>query len=81
MFHVLEAPTGARGNAEVELLHVLVRGELRRDPIHDDPATLEDVAVVGVTQRDAGVLFGEQKTDLLILVEAPDDAEDLLEVS
>src|SRR6266705_5431377 len=79
VLHVLEAPSRARGDSEIELLDVLVRGELGGRAVHDHAAVLEDVAVIGVAQRDVGVLFGEQKTYLLLLIEALHDLEDLLD--
>src|SRR5688572_4173848 len=54
---------GRAAGAEIELAHVLVLAQHRRRAVHDDPAALEDVAVVGVTQRHAGVLLGEQEGD------------------
>src|SRR5438094_5493416 len=79
VLHVLEAPSGARGDAEIELLDVLVRCELGGGTVHDHAAVLEDVAVIGVAQRDVGVLLREQKTHLLLLIEALHDLEDLLD--
>src|SRR2546430_10219678 len=43
VLHVLEAPALARGDAEIELLDVLVRGELDGGAVHDHPAVLEVV--------------------------------------
>src|SRR5215471_2921785 len=79
VFYVPEAPARARGDPEVELLHVLVRRELRRRPVHDDPAVLQNIAVVGVPQRHARVLLGEQEADPLLPVEVLHDSEDLLD--
>src|SRR5215831_17347568 len=79
VFDVPEAPASTRGDPEVELLYVLVRRELRRGPIHDDPAVLQNIAVVSVPQRDVRVLLGEQESDPLLPVEALHDAEDLLD--
>src|SRR5215831_17690066 len=69
VFDVLEAPARARRDPEVELLHVLVRGEIGGGTVHDDAAVLENITVVGVPERDARVLLGEQEADLLLLVE------------
>src|SRR5579883_414531 len=54
------APGG--GKAEIELLHILVAAQGLRRAIHDDAAVLEDVAIIGIAQRDVGVLLGEQET-------------------
>src|SRR5262249_59096637 len=79
VFYVPEGPARARRDPEVELLHVLVRGELRRGAVHDDPPVLQNITVVRVPQRDARILLGEQEADLLLAVQALHDREDLLD--
>src|SRR5256885_13725117 len=79
VLHVLEAPALARGDAEIELLDVLVRGELHGGAVHDHPAVLEDVAVIGVAQGDVGILLCQEKAHALLLIEAPHDLEDFLD--
>src|SRR5581483_6722417 len=76
---VTEAPATARGDPEVELFHVLVRGELLRGAVHDGAPVLQDVAVVGVAQRDHGVLLGQQEAYPLLPVQTLHDAEDFLD--
>src|SRR2546423_1791430 len=74
-----EALAPAAGDAEVELLHVLVIGEALRASLEHHAAILEDVAEVGEAQRDHGVLLGRQEAHLLRGVEALHDLEDLLD--
>src|SRR5688572_733868 len=66
---VAEAFAAARREPQVELLHVLVLGELLAGAVHHHAAVLEDVAVVGVAQRDVGVLFGEQEAHAFLAVQ------------
>src|SRR5271166_1969180 len=69
----------AAGKPEVEFLHVLVRAQGLSGAVEDDAAVLEDVAVIGKAERDVGVLLGEEEAHPLLLVEAADDLEDLLD--
>src|SRR5262245_12809965 len=50
VLHVAEALAPACGQAQVELLHVLVRSEVGSRPVHDHAAIFQDIAVVGVAQ-------------------------------
>src|SRR5688500_13169609 len=59
--HVAKAAAPARRIAEVKLLHVLVVGERFAFTVHHHAPVLEDVAVIGIAQRDVGVLLGEQE--------------------
>src|SRR5579885_1896332 len=77
MLHVAIALAAGGGEAEIELLHILVGAERRGAAIHDHAAVLEDVAVIGVAQRDVGVLLGEQEAHPSVAIEAPYDLEDL----
>src|SRR5256885_11678170 len=65
-FHVAEALAAAGGKAEIELLHVLVLGERGAFAVHHHAAVFEDVAVVGVLERDVGVLLGQKKAHVLL---------------
>src|SRR6187455_1553696 len=53
-----EALAPAAGDAEVELLHVLVLAERGGRALHHHAAVLEDVAEVREAQRDHRVLLG-----------------------
>src|SRR5436190_4260970 len=77
--HVAEAPAARGGEAEVELLYVLVLRQALRLAIHHDASVLEDVTVVGVAQRDVGVLLGEKEAHPLLAVELLHDLEDFLD--
>src|SRR6478735_8243317 len=61
VLHVAEASPAARGQSQVELLDVLVGPERLGLAIHHHAAVLEDVAVVGIAQRDGGVLLREEE--------------------
>src|SRR5262245_13706622 len=76
---VAEALAASGGEAEVELLDVLVIGERLALAVHHHPAVLQDVAVVCVAQRDVGVLLGEQEAHLFLAVQLAHDLEDLLD--
>src|SRR5262249_44820157 len=69
----------ALGDAEVELLDVLVLAQRLGVAVHDDAAVLEDVAVARVFERHVGVLLGEQERDAFLLVEAVHDLENFLD--
>src|SRR6267143_1968431 len=73
------APPGAKPTTRRIGLVGYVRGELGGGTVHDHAAVLEDVAVIGVAQRDVRVLLREQKTHLLLLIEVLHDLEDLLD--
>src|SRR5262249_37305931 len=72
MLHVAVALAAAGGEAEVEFLHVVIGAQTVRRPVHDDAAVLQDVAVIGVAERDVGVLLGEEEAHLALAVEAAD---------
>src|ERR1700730_16553248 len=76
---VAVALAAAGGDAEIELLDVLVGAQCRGVAVEHDATVLQDVAVIGVAQRDVGVLLGEQEADALVAGEALDDVEDLLD--
>src|SRR4029077_12532889 len=59
----------ALGNAEVELLDILVLAQRLGLAVHDDTAVLQDIAVARVFQRHIGVLLGEQEGHALLAVE------------
>src|ERR1700736_6513857 len=79
MLHVAEALASGARQAEVELLHVLVSGQLSRRAIHHHAAVFENVTVVREAKRDIGVLFRKQEADVLVLVQVADNLEDLLD--
>ena len=79
MLRIAEALAARGREPQVELLHVFVAGEVRGRAVHDDPAVLEDVAVVRVPQRDVGVLLGQQETHFLLFIEAAHDLEYFLD--
>ena len=64
---------------EVELAHVLVLDELGAGPFQHDAPDLQHIAVVRRLERHVGVLLDQQHGDVLLLVEAADDGEDLLD--
>ena len=51
---------GARG-AEIEFLDIVARGQLGGRPGQRDPTVLEHVGVMRISQREVGVLLGQQK--------------------
>src|SRR5262245_18699913 len=64
---------------EVELLDVVLLEEVRAAALHDDPADLQHVAVVGGVQRHVSILLHEEHRHAPLAVDAPDDLEDLLD--
>ena len=68
-------PPGRR-EPEIEFLNVLVAAQIGRGAVYHDPSVFENVAVLGMAQRDIGVLLGDQKPDMLILVQPVDDREE-----
>ena len=79
MLDVAVALAARRREPEIELLDVLVGAQGGGRAVHYDPTVFEDVAVTGVAQCDVGVLLGDQKADILFLVQPVDDAEDFLD--
>src|SRR5438876_352382 len=73
---VAPAPTDA-GEAEIELLDVLVDPELLGVPVEHDAPALHDVPVLHDPQRHRRILLGEEDRDLLLAVQAQHDVEDL----
>src|SRR3954454_21771178 len=63
---------------EIELLDIGVLTQaLSRSFQHDAPV-LHDIAMIGDLERQRRVLLDEQHGNLLLVLEAPDHAEDLL---
>src|SRR5207245_2731026 len=60
---VAVALAARRRQSEIEFLDVLVAAQYRRGAVHHDAAVFEDVAVIGMTQRDVGVLLGDEEAD------------------
>src|SRR5687768_7097235 len=65
--------------AQVKLLHVLVARKRRGRAVHDYASGFEDVAVIGIAQRDVGVLLREQEAHALFLVQVAHDLENFLD--
>src|SRR5215469_15708182 len=78
MLHLAIALAAGCREPEIEFLDVFVGAQIGGGAIHHHTAVFEDVAVIGVAERDVGVLFGDQEADLFGLVETVDDGEDLL---
>jgi hypothetical protein len=62
---VAERAAALAADAEVEFLDVLVLAQGSGLAVEHHAAVLQDVAVMGVAQRDVGVLLGQQDRDLL----------------
>src|SRR5207244_7177757 len=77
--HIAEALAPGSGEAEVELLHVLVLRERGRFAVHHHAAGLQDVTVVRVAQRDVGVLLRKQEAHALLAVELLHDLENFFD--
>src|SRR5215468_4985783 len=76
---VAVALAAAGGEAEVEFLDVVVGAQPLAGAVHDHPTILEDVAVVGIAERDVGVLLRQQEAHLALTIEPADDLVDLLD--
>src|SRR5260370_32304657 len=79
MLNVAKAFSAGRRQSEIELLDVFVLGEVPGGTVHHDAAVLEDVAIVGKTQRDIGILLRQQKAHALLLIQIPHDIEYFLD--
>src|SRR5437762_8019493 len=67
------------GQAEVELLDILVLADRLRVAVQHDPSALHHVAVLREAERDGRVLLGEQQRYALFAVQPAHDLEDLLD--
>src|ERR1043166_6267158 len=65
--------------AQIELAHVLVLDQLGAGALEHDAPDLQHIAIMRRLQRHVGILLDQQHGHLLLLVEAADDAEDLLD--
>src|SRR5665647_231623 len=72
------APRAGLLGAEIELLDVLGMHQPFASIVHDHPADLQHIAVMRRLQRHLGILFDQQDRGALLLIDAPDDGEDLL---
>src|ERR1700733_4546366 len=62
---------------QVELLDIPGMHQPLATVVHDDAADLQHIAVMRRFQRHLGVLLDQQDRHALLLVDAPDDGEDL----
>src|SRR5436305_1359028 len=81
MFHIAKALEAANADtrAEIELAHVAITGELLDRAVDDNFALFHDVSVACDGKRNGGVLLDEQDRHAAFRVDAPDDAENLLD--
>src|SRR5271166_331467 len=77
--HRLEGAPVLPRDAEIELAYVLVHAQGIGRAVEHDAPSLQDIAETRNFKRDIGVLLGEQERDALLLVEAADDLENLLD--
>src|SRR5215813_13382709 len=79
MLALAERFAPAFGDAEIELLDVLVLAQRLGLAVEHHAAVFEHIAVTRVFQRHAGVLLREQERHRLLGVEIADDFENLLD--
>src|SRR5260221_11984114 len=65
------------GAAEIEFLDVRVLLQRLRRAVHDDAAVLDEIGVADDVERRRGILLDQENADA-VLVEAADDAKDLV---
>src|SRR5690349_16089606 len=79
---VLDVAVGLAGadlvEAEIELADIGVRAQSLDITLQHDAPVLHDVATVGYGQGHGGVLLDQKDGELLLLRQAADDGEDLL---
>src|SRR5579872_2525099 len=66
-------------DAKIEFLHILVGAQSASLAVEHDAPVFEDIAEIGVAQRDIGVLFGEKERDAFLCVQISDDFKNLLD--
>lgn len=71
--------TPAVTGAKIGVLHFGISEQLRARPAELDLAAFDNVRSVGQFQRNAGILLNEQNAHALLLINLPDDSEDLLD--
>src|SRR5438105_1826067 len=79
-FLLFPAPLAARAGflgAKIELLDVLGMHQSVASVVHHDTADLEHVAVMRRLKRHLGILLDQKDRHALLLVNAPDDGENL----
>ena len=75
MFGVAETfATGGR-QAQIELLYIFIAGQVGGRAVHDYASVFQNVAIVGMTQGDVGILLGQQDASFLVLLEPAQDTE------
>src|SRR5258706_9053764 len=79
LLHVAIAAARRAAAAEIELLHVLVRAQLLRRAVEDDPAVLHDIGVVRDVERHGRVLLDEQQRHAEVLADSLQAREELLD--
>ncbi len=68
-----------RGHPEIKFTDIRVFTQVVRRSLHDDFSVLHDISVMGDLKGHPGVLFDEDDGRPLLLVDPPDDPEDLLD--
>ena len=61
MFYFAEVDPLTLTDAEIELLDVGILAQLAGSAVEHHATILEDISVVGITQRNIGVLLGQQE--------------------
>ena len=75
MFYFAEVDPLTLADAEIELLDVGILAQLAGSAVEHHATIFKNIAMVGITQRNIGVLLGQQEGNSLILVETGDILE------
>ena len=81
MFYVPETLSFSTANPKIKLFYVLVIQQCFGVAIHDDSAIFEDITIMAITQCHIGILFCQQESDLLFLIELLHDFADFFNQS
>ena len=73
MLDLTKAFTGTGTQAQIEFFNVFIFGQGVGSAFHDDAPIFQNIAVIGMLQRDHGILFGKQEADALLFVQGIDD--------
>ncbi len=79
MLYVFEGFSSRRTQPQVKLFHIFIRPQVFGIAFHHDPAIFENVAKIGIPQRDHRVLLSQQKTHVLARVKILHDLKNLLD--
>ena len=79
MLDVAKRLAAFAADAEVEFLDVFILPERRGIAVEHDAPGLQDETVIGIAQRDIGVLLGKQEGNALLFVQPLEDLEYLLD--